>query len=472
MLKMFFPEDFSLLSLQRRSLLERLLWPVNIISFILLSIFFSLMTTNSNKAIETAVNSKVEGITEFLKASGQVYVYNYDFAALENFAKIITNDEDFAYVYFADDQGKALTDTSKVAEKSNIVRVEKNIVNQEKLVGKVILGYKKDRVVAAFWQTLKLGLICLFLTQILLTTTLFYISRGIVKPLQNGLGRLSETSEVISGTSQEVSKFSEALSSGVSQQAEAVRGTTSAMTEMSDKLAETSEFVKQSDTIMSEVTQKAHQGLDVMQRLVESMSSIREVNEQLKRMDTIIKEIENKTNVINEIVFKTQLLSFNAAIEAARAGEFGKGFAIVAEEVGNLAESSGTAAEEISMLLVHSEAQVSEILRSTNERVSIGHYITEQASMRFKEIADDINLISTKIERISGASREQVRGVTLTQSAMSELNTTTNVNNDIAQQTNVTSNVLTNQVRILNEVSSSIEASIFGSIKSQQKSAS
>ena len=73
---------------------------------------------------------------------------------------------------------------------------------------------------------------------------------------------------------------------------------------------------------------------------------------RLKDMRSILANITEKTSIIHDIVFKTQLLSFNASIEAARAGEFGQGFAVVAEEIGNLAKTSGTAASEINKLLL------------------------------------------------------------------------------------------------------------------------
>jgi methyl-accepting chemotaxis protein len=60
-------------------------------------------------------------------------------------------------------------------------------------------------------------------------------------------------------------------------------------------------------------------------------------NQQIVGIVGMIQEIGNKTKIINDIVFQTKLLSFNASVEAARAGEQGKGFAVVASEVGSLA---------------------------------------------------------------------------------------------------------------------------------------
>jgi methyl-accepting chemotaxis protein len=90
------------------------------------------------------------------------------------------------------------------------------------------------------------------------------------------------------------------------------------------------------------------------------MNQINYSNEQMSEIVKVIQEIETKTKVINDIVFQTKLLSFNASVEAARAGEQGKGFAVVAEEVGNLAQMSGNAAKEISIpvLIIHDENDV------------------------------------------------------------------------------------------------------------------
>jgi hypothetical protein len=81
------------------------------------------------------------------------------------------------------------------------------------------------------------------------------------------------------------------------------------------------------------------------------VDDVLEGNRKISEIVELVKEIGNKTKVINDIVFQTKLLSFNASVEAARAGEHGKGFAVVAEEVGNLASMSGQASKEISALL-------------------------------------------------------------------------------------------------------------------------
>ena len=82
-----------------------------------------------------------------------------------------------------------------------------------------------------------------------------------------------------------------------------------------------------------------------------------EVGNIQARMDetvATVSEIANRTKIINDIVFQTRLLSFNASVEAARAGETGKGFSVVAEEIGKLARVSGEAAMDIEKLVQES----------------------------------------------------------------------------------------------------------------------
>ena len=108
-----------------------------------------------------------------------------------------------------------------------------------------------------------------------------------------------------------------------------------------------------------------NEGKNIVSAMVSSSQSIKDgsevfkeqMNESLSELSKtllVIQEIANKTKLINEIVFQTKLLSFNASVEAARAGEHGKGFAVVAEEIGKLAKVSGSSSEEIAKIVERS----------------------------------------------------------------------------------------------------------------------
>ncbi len=124
----------------------------------------------------------------------------------------------------------------------------------------------------------------------------------------------------------------------------------------------------------------------MIHRLGTAMDEISQANTKLQSIVSLIEEIRNKTKVINDIVFETRLLSFNASIEAARAGVHGKGFAVVAEEVGKLASMSGKAADEIRALLETSTQEVDRAVKQTSDRVSLGKTASSECQAAFGDM--------------------------------------------------------------------------------------
>jgi methyl-accepting chemotaxis protein len=246
--------------------------------------------------------------------------------------------------------------------------------------------------------------------------------------------KLKESAERTSSVAFELTAGANSSAASISEQAAAVQETVASMAEMASMIALTSQNVRESMTLTHMATEKTEEGNRIMQRLVGSMDSIQQANGQLQNIGKVIAEITNKTGVINDIVFKTQLLSFNASIEAARAGQHGRGFAVVAAEVGNLAQMSGNAAKEIQTLLDESRAQVQSILERTQERVTEGQSVSADALATFAEIAKTIEGISEQIRSINQATQEQDIGVKQTSTAMIQMDAYAQKNNIAAQQ--------------------------------------
>lgn len=169
------------------------------------------------------------------------------------------------------------------------------------------------------------------------------------------------------------------------------------------------------------------------------MQQINQSNEQMTDIVRVIQEIGNKTKVINDIVFQTKLLSFNASVEAARAGEHGKGFAVVAEEVGNLAQMSGNAAKDISSMLGESIQKVEAIVQDTKVkveslvaqgkgRVEAGVNVARQCGEVLNEIVSDVTSVSGMAKEIASASQEQSIGISEINKAMGQLDQVTQQN--------------------------------------------
>lgn len=275
-----------------------------------------------------------------------------------------------------------------------------------------------------------------------------YVHRRFINdPLQDAANGVHKSIRTTVQTISELSQSSMDVSAGSRAQSRIIQGSSEHMYRISRLIAKMAREAEMSQSIARRVAEKTQDGIKVMDRMVKSMKAIRQANNHLDQIRNIIREISAKTNVINDIVLKTQFLSFNASIEAERAGQHGRGFAVVAEEVGSLAQLSGKAADEIRTLLDDSQNQVTSIVQNTQDRVSEGRSVMEKANTLFTEIARDIEEISEKVKSSSDLSNEQMLGIDQVTRIVRQLDESTQINTNVAEQTGQ----LTRQLRLLSE---------------------
>lgn len=263
-------------------------------------------------------------------------------------------------------------------------------------------------------------------------------------------------------SSEDLGATAQSVSSATAEQAAAIQETMASMAEMSSMVAKTLDLAKQTQGLSTDLDETSKSGSQVMQGMLASMESIKSSNEELKKMVQIINDISTKTNVINDIVFKTQLLSVNASIEAARAGQHGKGFAVVAEEVGNLALVSGKAAEEIREMLTKSQTRVQEIVSVTNERVAEGEKVSQEAMRTFVEISDGISKIQGYSQSVNEATTQQQDGINQISVAMTQMDEASQMNSQEASNVSGLSQDLIVQSQELATLSTESQILMFG----------
>ncbi|MBW1707788.1 MAG: hypothetical protein JRJ86_21950, partial [Deltaproteobacteria bacterium] len=142
----------------------------------------------------------------------------------------------------------------------------------------------------------------------------------------------------------------------------------------------------------------------------ELTTSIEEISKASEETQKIIKTID-------EIAFQTNLLALNAAVEAARAGEAGAGFAVVAEEVRNLALRSAEAAKG-----------TAELIEGTVKKVKDGSELVTTTNEAFTEVATSASKVGELVGEIAAASNEQAQGIDQVNKAVTEMDKVTQQN--------------------------------------------
>jgi len=240
-----------------------------------------------------------------------------------------------------------------------------------------------------------------------------FLSTSTSRILTRIIDGLKAGAEQVSAASGQVSASSQTLAEGATEQAASLEETSASMEEMSSMTRQNSDNAAQADSLMREALSIIQQADDCMTEMGRSMNDIAEASAETSK---IIKTID-------EIAFQTNLLALNAAVEAARAGEAGAGFAVVAEEVRNLAMRSTEAAKSTASLI-----------EGTVAKVTSGKAIGEKATEAFHGVAESSSKVAALVGEIASASREQAQGFLQINQAITQMDTVTQQNSATAEE--------------------------------------
>jgi len=228
----------------------------------------------------------------------------------------------------------------------------------------------------------------------------WFVQWMITKPINRAVEDLSEGATQVTSASEQIASTSQLLAEGASAQASSVEETSSSLEEMSSMTKQNAQNAGEANSLMQETNQ-------VVKRANDSMVDL---NTAMQEITTSSEESSKIIKTIDEIAFQTNLLALNAAVEAARAGEAGAGFAIVADEVRNLAMRAAEAAKN-----------TSDLIEGTVKRVANGSGIVKRTSKEFIDVTTNSAKVGELVAEIAAASNEQAQGIDQLNNAVADI---------------------------------------------------
>ena len=242
----------------------------------------------------------------------------------------------------------------------------------------------------------------------------WWITGSIVRPIRDVADTLSAGAEQTTAAAGQVSSASQSLAEGASEQAASLEETSSSLEEMASMAKRNAASAESARQLSSQSRQAAEAGTAGMQAMTVAMDDIKASSGSIAKI----------IRTIDEIAFQTNILALNAAVEAARAGEAGMGFAVVAEEVRNLAQRSARAAKETA-------SNIETAIAKSEQGVHISSTVAEALA----EILEKTRKVDELVAEVAAASIEQSQGIAQVNTAVTQIDKVTQSNAANAEET-------------------------------------
>ena len=282
-----------------------------------------------------------------------------------------------------------------------------------------------------------------------------------IQNLREIVQQVKTAARQVSKGSTENEMFARSLSSDALRQAEELAVTLNSVQVMTDSIQRVAESAREAEEVARSASATALKGGEAVERTVAGILEIRETvaetTRKVKRLAESSQEISKIVALISQIASRTNLLALNASIEAARAGEAGRGFAIVADEVRQLADRAAKASKEIEQIVLQIQSETGSVMTAMEEgtqQVIEGTRLAEQAKRSLEDIIQVSTRINTLVTSITADTVEQTETSRAVAQVMQSVELTAQETSQEAQRV---SGSLQNLVGVARDLLTSVE---------------
>ncbi|MDR1051194.1 MAG: methyl-accepting chemotaxis protein [Deltaproteobacteria bacterium] len=269
------------------------------------------------------------------------------------------------------------------------------------------------------------------------------LDKSVIRPLSKIRGWLDQSAGDVTRTAVSLSRSSDSLARGASENTSAVLDAISSLEVLLNAAKKNAGHADQAKELMDRAKSFVDEAHQTMRQISNAMEEIKKSG---KASSQIVKTVD-------EIAFQTNILALNAAVEAARAGEAGVGFAVVADEVRNLANSSSAAAKS-----------TTQMLDSSLSRINEGVDLVKKAEASFEALVATSDEAAALMSGITADSQSQSREIQDVHQSIALMDKVTQENSLEAAEAGRISSELTRQADLLNQTISHVSQVVAGAV--------
>ncbi len=287
-------------------------------------------------------------------------------------------------------------------------------------------------------------------------------TRGLASEMESSTSDIIDIREQVIKLAQQLQESAADIIEGNRLRGSRLKEVCHRINEVSQAFQKTSQQLSQAKDKAGETKRVSTEGANKVDLINNAVEELAKFTANLNEINDVMHQIDNKTAVVKDIAFRSTILSFNAGLEAERAGSHGRGFSVIADEVGNLSKVSGEQAKEINTLIKDSVARVKRITHRFTKVSNSANEKGAEAVSGFNSILKSADSVSEDLETILAMNETNRNELNRVVKSMDQINSLNERNKQRLDQFTEISSKLNKQSDELNKNISAISRFVLG----------